>query len=95
MVFSLHTHALLFTGFSLAMLLGLAAMAWPAVAVPTNLAKVALFLWLAVYPYRAMRVYYGQTRARTLVKFIGLGVVYFALLTVAMLLTILVSAIGA
>jgi hypothetical protein len=94
-VFSLHTHALLFTGFSLSMVLGLLATAWHALAVPTTLAKVALFLWLAFYPYRAMRVYYGQTRARTLVKFMGLGVVYFALLALVTLLTIVVSAIGA
>lgn len=94
-VFSLHTHALLFTGFSLFMLLGLAATAWSALELPTTIAKVALFLWLAVYPYRAMRLYYGQTRARTLVKFMGLGVVYFTLLAVVTLLTIVVSAIGA
>jgi hypothetical protein len=94
-VFSLHTHALLFTGFSLAMLLGLAATAWHALAVPTTIAKVVLFFWLAIYPYRAMRVYYGQTRARTLVKFTGLGVLYFTLLAAVTLLTIVVSAIGA
>jgi hypothetical protein len=42
-----------------------------------------------------MRVYYGQTRARTLVKFMGLGIVYFTLLAVVMLLTLVVSAVGA
>ena len=94
-VFSLHTHALLFTGFSLFMLLGLAATDWSALELPTTIAKVALFLWLAVYPYRAMRVYYGQTRARTFVKFMGLGIVYFTLLAVVTLLTIVVSAISA
>ena len=94
-VFSLHTHALLFTGFSLVMLLGALATAWPAVETATLFARALVFFWLAAYPYRAMRVYYGQGRGWTMVKFAGLGVVYFVLLLVVVLLTLVLSAIGA
>lgn len=94
-VFSLHTHALLFTGFSLIMVLSAMATAWPAAATATVLARAALIFWLAIYPYRAMRVYYGQGSGWTLLKFAGLGLVYFLLLGMVMLLTLVVSALGA
>ena len=94
-VFSLHTHALLFTGFSLIMALGAIAAFWPGAATATVLARALIVFWLAVYPYRAMRAYYGQGRWWTLWKFAGLGIVYFTLLIVVMLLTLVLSAIGA
>lgn len=94
-VFGLHTHALLFAGFSLIMLLSAMATLWPPATTATVIARAILVFWLAAYPYRAMRVYYGQGRGWTLLKFTGLGIVYFTLLLVVVLLTVVISALGA
>ena len=93
-VFSLHTHALLFTGLSLFIVVDTASKVWPALALGVSIIQAALLFWIGIYPYRAMRVYYGQSRGWTLAKFFGLGFAYFALLFVVMLLTIVVSAIS-
>lgn len=52
-----------------------------------------VFLWLAWYLYRAMRVYYGQGRGRTLLKFFFMGNVYLVLSITALVLIALVSVV--
>lgn len=52
-----------------------------------------VFLWLIWYLYRAMRVYYGQSRRRTLVKYLFMGTVYLSVSMTMLVLTALVSVV--
>lgn len=56
-----------------------------------NLLKGAELLWLAWYLYRAMRVYYGQGRRRTLAKYVCMGGVYLVVSLVMLVFTVLFS----
>lgn len=51
----------------------------------------AVLLWLVWYLFRAMRVYYGQGRARTTLKFLFMGGVYVTCSIVMLAFTVLYS----
>lgn len=51
----------------------------------------AVSLWLAWYLFRAMRVFYGQGRRRTLAKYLFMGGVYFVVSLVMLVFTVLYS----
>jgi hypothetical protein len=78
---------------SCVMLLQQAARAWPLLLPAASLFGVAVFLWLMVYLYLAMRRFYGQGRARTLAKLAVIGVFYAVSLGLMIVLTALVSAL--
>jgi hypothetical protein len=46
---------------------------------------ILLFAYLPYYVFRSMRVVYGESRLRTLLKFTALGTIYFVLLAATML----------
>ncbi len=52
-----------------------------------------VFLWLIWYLFRAMRVYYGQSRRRTLLKYLFMGTVYLSVSMTMLVLTALVSVV--
>jgi len=52
-----------------------------------------VFLWVVWYLFRAMRVYYGQGRGRTLVKYLFMGTVYLSVSIAMLVLTALVSVV--
>ncbi len=87
LLFFIHNHAMVF-------LLGtlLAPVFW---LLPrgraSSLLAAALSLWLLWYFYRAMRVYYGQGRRRTLAKYLFMGGVYLAASTIMLVITIFYS----
>jgi hypothetical protein len=58
----------------------------------SNLATFALILYLLIYLYSSMRRVYGESRARTLLKFSALSVGYFICAACTVLLTGLYSA---
>ena len=90
LLFFIHTHSFVFVAFAL--YLGLAAvLPWDAAA-PWLL--LALLVYVPWYLLRAMRVVYGQSRRRTLAKFVALSLIY-VLFGVAMLLfTLAVSVVA-
>lgn len=91
LVFFLHAHAAVFL-VSIAAL-GLRALARAAGA--DGLAGLIGFLaWCygTWYVFRAMRVYYGQGRLLTSLKFFSLGVAYLAFLSMTLLGTVIISA---
>lgn len=87
LLFFIHNHAMIF-------LLGtfLVPVFWllPR-GLPASLMAAAVLLWLAWYLFRAMRVYYGQGRRRTLAKYLFLGGVYLTASTFLAVITILYS----
>ena len=50
-----------------------------------NLVSFLLYLYLFYYVFRSMRVVYGESRFRTTLKFLSLGMIYFLLLGVTMM----------
>ncbi len=87
LLFYIHNHAMVF-------LLGtlLAPVFWllPA-GLATGLLTAAVSLWLIWYFFRAMRVYYGQRRRRTVLKFLFMGSVYMVVSVVMVVFTVLYS----
>lgn len=87
LLFLIHNHAMVF-------LLGtlLAPVFW---LLPRGLASsslaAAVSLWLIWYLFRAMRVYYGQGRRRTLAKYFFMGGVYLAASTIMLVITVFYS----
>jgi Protein of unknown function (DUF3667) len=93
LVFFLHTHSAAFLIGSFAMLLQLAARAWPLLQPAAALFGFAVFLWLVAYLYLAMRRFYGQGRVRTLAKLAVIGVFYGMSLVLMITFTALFSAL--
>jgi hypothetical protein len=91
LVFFLHAHAALF-------LVAIAAMAvralagWLGLGWLGGLAAFAGWAYATWYVWRALRVYYGQGRLLTGLKFFALGVAYLTFLSLTLLGTVLVSA---
>jgi hypothetical protein len=83
-VFLLHTHAFLYLMFMV--LLGVVLLGWVRGWIVT-----AIFGWIAVYVFLAMRHVYGQQRLKTLVKMWTLGWAYFWVLATALPVAILVT----
>lgn len=87
LLFLIHNHAMVF-------LLGIFVVP-AAMIVPSGLATALLAalvtVWVAWYLFRAMRVYYGQGRVRTFVKFLAMGGMYVVVSAVMLVFTILFS----
>jgi hypothetical protein len=95
LVFFLHTHAAIFL-----ILLLERALAWTTAALPL-LRSAGVFVSAATgiyavwYVYRAMRVYYGQTRWQTFTKLIVVGWAYAVFLVITLGATLIISALTA
>ena len=87
LLFFIHTHACAFLVLGAYLLLA-AALPWlPAL----QLIRVALAIYFCWYIYRALRVAYGQSRRRTLLKYAGLTLIYTLFGGITMALTLLFS----
>ena len=88
MLLLVHNHACVFlvmSGFIMAV-------RWIPTGTSANLVTFALILYLLIYLYSSMRRVYGESRARTLIKFSVLSVGYFICAACTVLLTGLYSA---
>ena len=88
LLFLVHIHAFVFL--AIALFEALALFAWQ---LPANVLKFALIFYIPWYFFRALRVVYTQSRALTSVKYFALGVCYFFLATLMLLVTGLSSAL--
>jgi hypothetical protein len=95
LVFFVHTHAALFLALIIALLLGTLGRHVPGLHWLGIVAGIAVPVYALWYVYRAMRRYYGQGRALTLVKYSMLGCAYFVCLLITVLGTVVVSAYNA
>jgi Protein of unknown function (DUF3667) len=91
LVFFLHVHAALYL-----MLIPVLAFEWladsrPALGALVGWVQFAGFLYAAWYVYRALRTYYGQRRALTLLKLAVVGFAYLVFLGVTVGATALIS----
>ncbi len=89
LLFFLHNHSAVFVVLALQALVS----AVPGAAVidtPLNFAVVGYLLW---YPFRALRVVYGQGRGLTLAKYFAFGFAYLVLGGLMLLITMLYSAL--
>jgi hypothetical protein len=93
LVFFLHLQSNLFLAMMLEMLLGAAANAWPALDTVVTLCGIVLFCYAVWYVYAAMRNYYGQSRPRTLLKFVAVGSAYLVCLLLSVGGTMVLSAL--
>jgi hypothetical protein len=76
LVFFLHAHSAVFVVGSATLLLQLAGRAWPALAGVASFFLAAVFCWLGVYLFLAMRRFYGQGRRRTFAKLLVISLFY-------------------
>jgi hypothetical protein len=95
LVFFLHTHAALFLILLLEMPLSWLAAAVPAVRRPVEVVELAGLAYAGWYIFRALRVYYGQSRRRTFAKLAVVSVAYLLFLSITLLATLLASALTA
>lgn len=89
LLFYIHNHAMVF-------LLGtlLAPVFWLLRGtIASNILTAAVSLWLLWYLFRAMRVYYGQSRRRTLLKYLFMGSVYLVVSLIMLIFTVLYSVV--
>lgn len=93
LVFFLHNHSAAFLVGSAVMLVQLAARAWPALSQVASFTVAAMFCWLAVYLFLAMRRFYGQGRRRTFAKLLVISLFYALSLVMMVGLTALYSAL--
>ena len=89
LLFFIHNHAGLFVAFGLYSLL----LALPGLPAVEGWLGIALFLYLLWYLYRAMRTVYGQSRVRTVAKFMAVGFAYLVLGGITLLATGFYSAL--
>ncbi|HMA12246.1 MAG TPA: hypothetical protein VKO83_10190, partial [Steroidobacteraceae bacterium] len=95
LVFFLHAHSAVFVVGSAELLLQLASRAWPALAGVASFTLAAMFCWLAVYLFLAMRRFYGQSRRRTFAKLLVIGLFYALSMVLMVGLTAMYSALTA
>jgi hypothetical protein len=95
LVFFLHTHAAMFLILLLLRPLLWAVTALPALKGTAGFLKFGAGVYAAWYVFRAMRVYYGQRRWRTFMKFIVVGSMYTIFLAITLVATLIVSALTA
>ena len=94
LVFLLHNHSALYLAFLLLNLAGLLGGLWVALGSLTWILGIATFVYVPVYPYRAMRRYYGQGRLLTLAKYATLALAYLVCLLLTLAGTAAVTALG-
>jgi Protein of unknown function (DUF3667) len=93
LVFYLHNHAAVFVASSTVMLLQLVARVLPLLDPVTKVLKFALFFWVFVYLFLAMRRFYRQRKLLTGTKLVLVAIVYGVVLGLMMSLTLLYTAI--
>ncbi len=84
-----HNHAFVF----LAMTILALSLEIPVVGEHLGLLSAVIWLYVIYYIFRAMRVFYGQSRTLTFCKYTFLGVAYFCSALIVLLVTALVSAL--
>ena len=92
LVFFVHTHAALFLALIIALLVATLGAHIPGLHWLGILAGFAVPVYALWYVYRAMRRYYGQGRALTLLKYTVLGGAYFVCLLITVIGTVMLSA---
>jgi hypothetical protein len=92
LVLVLHNHAALFTLLMGETLLSWLEHRWPAAASVIGIAQALLGGYAIYYVYRAMRVVYDQSRGRTLLKMLPLGLAYAFFLALTAGLTFVLGA---
>lgn len=95
LVFFLHAHAALFLLLIADMLLGIGAHRLPHLGVVASVGDFAAACYAVWYVYRAMRRYYGNSRALTLAKLAVVGIAYQVFLAIMVAATLLLSALTA
>jgi hypothetical protein len=87
----LHAHAFLFLALATTAIVdAIMRLKLPLVGV-LGLVNLTVLLYVPYYVFRSMRVVYGESRARTAIKFVAISLFYFTLLGVTMLLGIVYS----
>jgi len=89
LLFLVHNHAFVFLALAIVGLCKLI----PVVGVHLGLLEFAAWLYMVWYIFRAMRVYYTQSRGLTFAKYVGIGLSYFSTSLVVLLLTAIYSAL--
>jgi len=89
LLFLVHNHCFVFLAFAISGALGHVPY------VGDHIGWVEFLVWVYVvwYIFRAMRVYYGQSRALTFAKYFTIGVAYLATSITVLLLTAVYSAL--
>jgi hypothetical protein len=95
LVFFLHTHAAMFLILLLIRPLDWASASLPSLKGTAGFLQFGASVFAAWYVFRAMRVYYGQGRWLTFMKFIVVGAMYGIFLTITLLATLVISALTA
>jgi hypothetical protein len=93
LLFFVHFHAFFFLLAAIALLLGAVADLVPILDLPVTLVQFAAWIYVAVYLFLAMRRVYGQGRLATSVKYVLLGIAYFASLTATLLGVLIYTAL--
>lgn len=78
-----HNHAFVFLALTIVYLLQMI----PVVGPHLGLLEFATWVYIVWYIFRAMRNYYGQTRARTFTKYLAVGLAYFSTSVLVLALT--------
>ncbi len=89
LLFLIHNHAFVFLALAISSLLGRI----PVVGEYLGLLELAIWLYMIWYVFRAMRVYYAQSRGLTFGKYVTIGFAYIMTSFLVLLLTAIVSAL--
>ncbi|HET9474028.1 MAG TPA: hypothetical protein VFO82_09045, partial [Steroidobacteraceae bacterium] len=89
LLFLVHNHAFVFLALTIMGLLSRI----PVVGAHLNLLEFAMWLYMIWYIFRAMRVYYAQSRVLTFAKYLTLGLAYFSTSIMVLMLTLIYSAL--
>jgi Protein of unknown function (DUF3667) len=89
LLFLVHNHAFVFLTLAIVGLFKLI----PVVGAHLGLLEFAAWLYMIWYIFRAMRVYYAQSRGLTFVKYLSIGLAYFSTSLLVLLLTAIFSAL--
>ena len=89
LLFLVHNHAFVFLALAIVGLCKLI----PVVGTHLGLLEFAAWLYMIWYIFRAMRVYYAQSRGLTFAKYVGIGLSYFSTSLLVLLLTAIYSAL--
>ncbi len=89
LIFSFHTHSFAFLIFTVMLLIG----ARDNVGTLSTIILTLCFLWVSIYPYLAMRRFYGQSRWKTFIKYCILSFFYVVLFNSFLVLTFVLTAL--
>jgi hypothetical protein len=89
LLFLVHNHAFVFLAFTIMVV----SLKIPVVGQHLGLLATAIWLYVIYYIFRAMRVYYGQSRLRTFGKYLFIGFAYVGAAAIVLVGTALYSAL--